>query len=1034
MSYSPPAGVANASWQAGEYGQAVGNITGSWNTARRLSPTSIAPPATPAPRLIWQQFAAPAGIQAPSFGAARALREDDYLFPQHVSNASWVGADSYAGPLGFVRGSWSQSSRPLAPLWTETEVVPAPTLKWTLFVSPAGIDSAGLGESYVLHDYQYAYPEYTIVASWVGRPAYSGAPGTALNGQWQKERESLDLAPLGIDESVVSAPVLSLMRAYIVPQGTNLALFGAATVVNAGLGVKPSGIATQLQFGPAKVALWRRYLAGQGYSNGSYGTPKIELYRNYLKPAGIVGTAWGLPYMAGGLRAVDLAGRASNNFSAGTPTITFRERIVNAVGYDARQFGMPLMGYARQLLVAGLDAARYGATDVWDNTQRGYAQGYDALLAGFPFIAPRVRTLEQRPLVSPGAIGAHELRNRTRYVSVYTEAGTWGPFFSNFYPFVLNRNRTIATFGSVAFRSGLATIENKAYPVFPRVLDATRWGAALVADRERYLRPAGLTPSVVSVWPIVFNGARVLAPAGLYAGGIGNQAHLVNTRRFVTWTGGADNQAIGSPFVAPGVRELAVFSPHRPPYVPIPTVIHKQRFLLPPSIPQWNPGVPFVEEKFTRFLPRWPHVEKLGNPTALNRNRAFGTYGYDTAELGIARLILLKAYMPIEGIDFLRMGAVRIADTKQQVRVSGFLAYRTGTGARVLLYQPDLPFARTIDVTSLDAGFKYGSPSFRGNGLYPAGFGKPAFGSPSMYSNGIAPKGIYLAEKDKYGFPSLNVDQYLKVTGVGAPDISDDRHRVDHHTIWATTDTPYQAKVNHPGDDYRPVDHNKNMFGNAKVTTIELLQAKTSGSNHARYGEPDIMLRIRYIQPAGLRAFRYGWPAIPGDIYTGPIGTVMAGYGRPTVARVAVIEFHRTIKPSGLNAFDTDRAKVELFNRVVLPSGFQASTLPNVQRVGPPLRMTAQGGLMERIGTPWASFRVRRLEPEGFTDEQIDYTVGEFAQRMRVYAYMPPRHLRPIGAAHIAFGWHGAMNRARVIRPMNCCCGLRAGRPVVTQA
>lgn len=1032
MSYSPPAGVANASWQAGEYGQAVGNITGSWNTARRLSPTSIEPPATPAPRLIWQQFAAPAGIQAPSFGAARALREDDYLFPQHVSNASWVGADSYAGPLGFVRGSWSQSARPLAPIWTEVEVIPAPTLQWTLFISPAGIDSAGVGESYVLHDYQYAYPEYTIVASWVGRGAYSGAPGEALNGQWQKERESLDLAPLGIDDSVVSEPVLSLMRAYIEPQGTDLALFGAAAARNAGIGVKPAGIASQLQFGPANVVLWRRFIWPSGPTLGRYGTPKAELYRNYLRPTAIVGTTWGSATLAGGLRTIDLAGRATNNFASGRPTITFRERIVNPVGYDARQIGLPLMGYARQLLVEGLDAARFGATDVWDNTQKGYASGFDSLLAGFPFIAPRVRTLEQRPLVSPGAIGAHELRNRTRYVTVYTEPGTWGPFFGNFAPYVSNRNRTIATYGHASSRFSLAaTIENAAVPLRARPFDAALFGDSMVAYSVRRVHTPGWDASVLSRWASVNNGARVLAPPSISSAAAIGLAKLVNTRRFITWTGGADTAVFGVAYADYRIRTIEQILPSRPSYVPIPKVHLQQRFIAAEGFGGVRIGMPFVEEHFTRFFPRWVFVEQMGNPTLVNRNREVGAYGYDLAEFGRARLHLHIQNLEVPGTDFLTIGKPRIADSQQVIGVQGALVFRIGNGTRVQLYQPDLPYTRTLFPSSIVVGVSYGKPALRGNSLYPLGIESAMrAGRPTLVSMGISPKGIFLEEQYKYGRPTLNFDQYIAVASVAAPD-NKQRHRVDPHTIWCTYDTPQQASVNHDGGGWRAIDYsNIDSFGRPVLRMTGPQIATTRGSSHHAIGQPRLDLRVRYIQLVGFNTYRYGWPRLPGLIECGPLGIAAGAVGRPTVAHYVDPMLPRTITGKGYSATGFGNGRIELFNRALLAKGWDASILPRVMRVGPPRRLEAMGSSMELFGTHWASLRVRHLAAEGFDGYQEGYETGGFALRMRVRVAYPAQRVTTAGSGGIVVGRPMIHNRAMTIRPLNCCCAAALGRPV----
>lgn len=838
-------------------------------------------------------------------------------------------------------------------------------------------------------------------------------------------------SPSGIPAGGAGAPSVWLRTQWARPAGLVSAAYGHPAIANWNKNLYPAGLLAD-RFGTPAVENLDRYLHASGFAAGGFGVPTTYNLRRHVAPTGITAALFGTPTLAGGVRTLDQAGRGIAGLAAGHPVVTFRERLVIPVGTDMRAFGTPTMGRHVTLAPEGYEATRFGTAEVRDNSQRLYPAGVDSQQHGAPFIAPRVRTLAQQPLVSPGGIGHLEVRNSRRYLAPFSEVGDWGPFFGNFAPFVANRNRTITTFGHASAKISVThTIELGGRALRVVGADAAQFGTGMVADAIRSVATLGADTAIFSRWVVVNNAGRVLAPGAISQAAVGLPG-IVNTRRYLTWVGGADASAFGTAYADFRVRTVEQILPHKPLYAPMPRVLLKQRFLAPSGIESGGRGVPFVEEKFTRFFPRWVFVEQMGNPTLVNRNRTVTTGGYNHEEYGRPTAYLHTRHVQAEGSAFLALGKPRIADSLQKIAATGMLAFRTGTGARVQLYQPDLPFTRELFVASIAPQAAVGRPALRGNALYPLGIASAmAAGRPTVVSMGISPKGIYLAERDKYGRPTLSFDQRVTASGIEAPD-NRQRHRVDPHTIWCTGDTPPQASANHDGGGWRAIDDgNIDAFGRPalRMSGPQALQVHNHFAASAS-GSPRVELRNRIISPVGIRAFRYGWPFIPGTIHCGPVGSSQGAYGRPSVAHYVDPLAARSLAVDGYSAVRWGSARVELQHRQLLASGFNAASVPGPQRVGPPRRLGVQGFAADLYGIQWISLRIRHLQPAGFDAHANGYSIGDFSRRMRVAVVYPAQRVVTVGTDTAGAGLARIENQARVIRPLNCCCGARFGRPL----
>ncbi|HEJ3062494.1 TPA: hypothetical protein SL272_000825 [Pseudomonas aeruginosa] len=963
----------------------------------------------------------------------------------------------------------------------------ATTASWRQFVAPASIDAFYNFTSVQRVRIAGGYvppPASTLILEW-GSDPYSVPPGSSVVlefgalGYGKVLSASLGDAalfgatnvgtPTGIQPSgfvatlagtaVVSSGVQTI---GLSGQGLPAPSIPAPTVVNKGRGLTPSGfnaigfgthvIADRyrylyltgfnaLGFGTQAIINKNKFVSVPGFFGASYGTPTIELLLRKLAPGGFTASLFGTAYLSGGIRAIDLGGRSLIATLYGSAFVAYAERLISPAGFFTTTHGKPQVGFPRDVEAVGSDLAQFGTADVHDNTQWLYTSGFTNGGVGEPFVAPHTRTLEQLTSPYDGGFGVHWARNTSRFVAPYTDTPeTWGPYFSTF-TYVENRDRAIATFGARASAFGQALIENGARAAALQGFDTSRIGQADLSHRIRTLRPESLDSFASGNWTAVVNGARPLFPGSFDASAYSRFAELRNTTRELTYAGGLDQARIGLAYADYRVRGLTQLQSIDYPYVPFPLVMHKQRFLEAQGLEGGRMGVPFIEEKFTKIAPRWVYVDMLGTAELRNRNREAAIYGYDLVEWGRPTLILKKAFLLPSSFGGEAIGGHRIGDTRQESKPVGFSAFRVGTGHKVQLLQPDLPVPQTIEASSSGEAdpAKYGSVTVFSATLYPLSINDGRYGIPKVVSNGIMPTGFYLDFDEQWGIPSLNPPQFITNAG-NIDQFVSPRQRLDPHTIWCTFDTPPQAWANHDGVRWEAVDawmsaggQTKPIFG-ITVVTLARREIQTFGSAFLAMTSQKIDLWTKYVRPNGLLAFRYGLPKIPTGEPVAQYGYDMAAYGRPTVAHYVDPHIPRSLPVGNIVFTLYGRPTVELFNRELKAFGIQPPTPPQVPYVGPQRRLLPVGIVGDSYGLPWASYRVRRVTTSGANTANLDYTVGRFRDRMRVYRFAPPQTIWPMGAETARIGYGNVSNRARSISPLNCCHQDRMGRPVVQAA
>ncbi|MBX9914090.1 MAG: hypothetical protein K2Y25_09335 [Pseudomonadaceae bacterium] len=913
--------------------------------------------------------------------------------------------------------------------------VGAPVASWRRFLYPEPISAPTPLNSVQRVRLVGGYnspPGSTIVFDW-GSDSYIAPPGSSV---------VLEFGALG-SGNILSASVGNTAAygtlyigpvAGLRPAGIDSLSFGSAAMQTltrvlglAGLGIVPPVIPA-----PALVNSGRGVSPG-GPSLGAYGVAVIEFLDREVKPSGLVATSYGTALLSGGVREIALSNRGLLAYSTGDASISFKERLVIPVGFMQETFTRPLIGYPRPLHGIGFDAATFGATDVHDNTQHLYGVSFSAGGAGEPFVAPHTRITLPQP-IAPPQIERPIVVSMRRVVYPFSDLLDWGPYFGNFY-YIDNRNKTIAAYGSLASKAGLALVENGARPITISGADMSRHGAAMIGYRIRHFPIDGFNTGFVSTWATAVNGARPLFAHGFDASGSSSYAALANNRRYLTYAGGGESQEFGYGFAAYAIRTISELQEFIIPAFPLPKIDNHQRFVFPVGRAPNNPGVPFIEEHFTIIAPRWVYLDRFGEGSIRNRNITAGGYGYDQAEFGRATSLNRNTIVAPEGLLSQAIGVHWAADTRQTIKAGGLLAFRIGTSCRVQLLQPDLPYQQTIEGAEVGGFYPvFGIAALTSNVLFPqAGDQHAKYGTPAIMSNGILPIGIFLKEEDQWGYPSLNPAQYVFARSIA--DVQVPAHRLDHHTIWATSDVTPQAVTNHDGKRFSPVDGgNLPFFGRIIVTNANRsVSAHTSGDS-LRMSSPVVDLRVRYVRPNGLKSFRYGVPSIPTGIAIGVFGDDFAASGHCALTHYVAPNTARQIFPLGNSLALFGQVRIELFIRTIYPYGASPVVIYGPSRVGPTPRIEPDGIDSSVYGAQWVSDRIRFVRPQGADMVVTGYSAGQFKNRMRVTHDQKPRQLYVAGFAADSAGVTSIINHARTITPINCCCSDRIGRPVVEAA
>ena len=923
----------------------------------------------------------------------------------------------YAPPAGHQVGlAFGEAARPETPVYAggiEPPEVPAPGVSlWVRHLAPPGAEFAEIGVPTLWNSDQYVR-----------------VPGAdhSLTGTAQVWNFAQDLIPRGFDLLGSGAPELRNRNRFVSPSGVRPPepQFGEALDLTLRTRFLTVSDLDAAEFGAAFLSHFVRTLGARGAGFDAWGALRVSHKEQVLSPPGI-----------------------GEEFPSNHTVATSRE--LQPWGWLSEGFGERVLPEIARVYPQGFQE-EFGESRFWNRRQTLHPPGF--LTCG---------------LQPEDGQGTPQVWNLRQYLAVATPSDSdLAPPGWSIWTRVANRNRVVAPQGFPFDKFGYTQIDNAARPLLPGGPDASGPSKPMVAYRVREISLEGIESPYMGIWHRVYNDARLVAPSGQRMEALGAPA-LVNTRRFFKFQG-FDAQAFGDAMIADRIRGIVVERRHGidPPIVPLPEAKLHTRYALPPGEDASRVGWASFEVHFTKILPRWSARETWGAPELRNLTPELYQRGRDGSEFGDAQARLeWRPVIPHE-THAMVFGRPEIADRTKRLSIPGThsLAFGDKLTVKTAGTPPYVPQTILLDALVEDeaapghgiAPPEVGEPTFLGKSAFPEGFYSFISGELRITANTIR------VEPGYYDFfvGEPSVSHWLRI--LDAPSLQEISEvapcRVSPHTIWATLDTPAQAKTNHPGDSWEPID-SWARFGAGESGYLSTMRVTLRhrvigpvGFSTMGAGIPELGMMRRHLLPVGIRSFRAGWPEIPGDReirhFDAPDAMEFGGE-----AQVAFAPYLGTqqAEPREWDSAGFGGAELQHFHRELRPSGLYATQMGESRggnpyqwqslHVGPPMPTIPQGNDLSCFGTSWVSFYVRELYPEGSDFYLCDYDFDAFDRRMRVWraseanaggnrpASRPDaRSLIPPGLDEACFGVADASHHTRYVIPDGNADQYRKGAP-----
>lgn len=760
--------------------------------------------------------------------------------------------------------------------------------------------------------------------------------------------------------------------------------------------VKPD-TAEHLRFGRAEVEHYDPRVFVVGISPGAHGEDAPDT------PFGDNAVSHELRYIV-----VETLGAGQ----PGAAVVGPNPRPVAPVGKDSLGPGTPAVDRHHRVLSVGVESLAFGATRVKDDRQHVYPiQLLPATGLGAHRVSYYTQPVAAKYKASSLAFGFADVRLNTRYVGPFHERvddyGVPGR------PFVRDRASTLLTFGAVhdnVPRGALVELTGRA--VLPGGLDATVYGDALVAHRRRRVFPESAPLQPVLRWHAVVNAARVLAPFGIDAGDTGRPGDVRNLRRYYNRVGKIDSAVFGTPLVAYRIREISFYQGIKPLAITGARAFNYVSYVTPVGIAPGTPGTAYVIEHFTRVTPRWEHQrDNVSNEGRVrNLTPEITPDAYVMTLFGDNATRLEYRHFYASGYVSSRFGRADVRDRRQRAYPKGQALNLFGLH-RVELGDPGLPSPQTVECGGIEPADGYvPRPLVQNFTLYViqsmpfSKYGNDA----TVISNGVAPKGILPGQP---GIPRIPNVQTVTAKAIKPGDDENRRAaRVDPHTVWAQTNPPRQAELNHPeSETFEIIDYRLHL---GEGINPSLLNKRPVFGPHTRVENRDRRVRQYHFQPRfggvgtplwvvnserrlyldAVRPFRYGVPKIYGGIRVfQAYGFDLAEYGEAQVFNRPTPDVTRRIYPNAGVLGDVGGVIVSNFHRALRVPGIYATHIDEPERVGPPVYPEPEGIDSLVFGAPWVSNYVRTVMPVGTVLTQFGYTPGFFRDRMTVAERFVPK-------------------------------------------
>ena len=1048
----------------------------------------------------------PLGFGSMAFGSAKVINTtaNQYAYPGGIAAPALpmpAVSPRFVRPAGLYATGMGVAlvQFPPRPRGWDSAVYGTPTVIYkTRFLRPAGIFDSELGFPRVADRAQRVLHIASPVTTLFGdialrlknvRIQIFGIPAPELSDWTEVRNLNRGMSVPGIVPGEFGAPSVRNKTPSIAPHAFDASVIGAhdvgfweRSVRLVGMpppapafgmpsfwqtpGLKPQGVAPPTIPAPLVQNAVRFLDRAGGSDMALLGAPMVGLRYRRLAPGGSEASAYGQPSLGHRDRTLGLTGFTQQAW--GVPLLTLARRYVSPEGIKTpdEKGANHFVGGTRWLRPIGFEATRWGARII-PEAQVLYPLGFGGVF-GWPklenqhqYIKPDSIRLYKEP---QQYFGRGEVFNSRQYVTMFFDPDSeLNPPRWPHWTLIENRNKRMGVSGWDASKVPAPRIENKARVLLPGGVAEPalpEWQkAGMVAFRIRPLHLEGMEPPYISGWGNVRNAARLIKPAGLVATAFGT-AKLENRSREFNRIGGWDSAWFGYPFVAPRIRELGFESRYTiaPPRVPLPTVQQHTRYIEPKGIEAKEVGRASLEIRFNRVTPRWTMVNYWGYPTVHNVTPELRQRGAVMDEWGNASVRLEWRPVAPDGANMAQLGKPIIADSRRIISVPGTNMLRMGdkltvtkTGVPPLALQyiwlDSLdPINRPNDghgiPTPGSPDSQFGKPSMQQQVIYPESMSPmTAFGRPTVTANSIRVEpGIF---ELTVGEPMVSLKRRTLTVSSIISEMTPGKPRLSPHTIYAVTEAPSQAKLNHPPRDLHLV-RSWVEFGNATVQNRHRKLGQYWSHEGMAFGSLEIHNARQHVYPQGKLMTKMGWPTLPGDtlieFYTS-IDTM--AMGEPTVGRPPYVG-PQTVKPAGLLATQFGGARVEHFNRTVLAKGHDSMSMGSRLdgdspymwqglRVGPLMPSIPTGFNAEVFGKTWISHRVRELTVEGFDSFLCEYDYQAFAQRMRVRhgtaTGRPFQIGKPSGWQSSTVGTPGIRNNVHYIRPDGNAEQYRQGVP-----
>lgn len=768
---------------------------------------------------------------------------------------------------------------------------------------------------------------------------------------------------------------------YLTPVGADSAAFGSATAVYTQYGVVSGS--DFLLFGGASIAYppeppSSRTLFASGISAPPMlQAPRIENYLRYI--------------LAGDIQSLEMP----------NPAIGYRVRSITTPWIASMQFGSAMLGRSRSLEPAGFDALLFGDPEARDNRQTADAYGLNDGDVSAPAIGYRVRPLGVGLVNVPDEfrIGSPLINNSTQFVRPEYVADHWQEGAPGL-PYIVNRNRVIdLVLNSVRppFRQvpyGVQ-IDNAARLVGPSGFDAPVFGAHQAADFIRSFQMEGWDSFGSDRYAVVFNRADVLSPGGFVGDSFGT-AYLENTRRTLPPSSAGETSSFGIAFIADAVRTLTPWGD----FVAYPIsethmAEYANRTIEPLSLDWPFSGAAFGIAQLDIMDRRLRAPGILSRPSVFGESRIQNVtrqvYPYwDSSSFtpfGSGRIINRTAEYYVEGVASEFFARPQIADRRQYLGAPGFSVDRWGIHT-IRNDTPDPP-ARQVVEPDGNNFLLVPLPTVKANSIFPTWLIEESdrYGVAKIAVNSLKPKGIpaYFDPDTggQFGLPALNDNQYVFGTSIDAPNTG--RPSMSPLTIWAPSEAPEQAIINHPtpspphaidafaNKQMLPVISNRN-----RSISIQPIGSPAFSFDHAVSRNPETIF------PQGVTSLKMGFPEIRNANELAPRSMFTEIVSEPAVA--PVIEYTGIVQPNSWESFLMGGNNADNKDRPITTLGFHLENnfgVTLVQRPPPPAE--PEGQVFSEFGQTMISHRIRDYQMSGWDSFVCTFRPGEFAARMRVY-------------------------------------------------